>query len=165
MTVQTLDDVYTEHLQDAHSACKQSLAVTTELGRAASDKALSEALIAGSNGIAEGMSTLAELCAEHDVDPEGERCKAMEGMAREARLRVLETDYGDEAARDAMIVAQYQRMAHYAIAVYGSLVAFANRLGFDADGAKLKDMLASAYGGDRRMTDIATGGVNEAATA
>lgn len=161
----SLTDLYIAHLQDAYSACRQSLAVTTELGRAASDKALSEALIDGSNGIAEGMNQLASLCADHGVDPEAKPCKAMEGIARAARDSVADGTIVDAATRDAMIAAQYQRMAHYAIAVYGCLVAFANRLGLDGDGAMLRAMLDSGYDGDRRMTAIATGGLNASAAA
>lgn len=62
-----------------------------------------------------------------------------------------------------MIITQYQRMVHYALAGYGSVVAFANRLGLDDDAAKLQKLLDETYDGDRHMTAIATGGVNKAA--
>ena len=163
MAIKNLKDIYVDQLQDVYSACKQSLEVTTELGRAAKDKELSEALIAGSKGISEGMDTLAGLCAEHDVDPEGEHCKGMAGLVREARSHALDEDYGDEDAQDAMIITQYQRMAHYAIAGYGCLVAFANRLDLDGDAAKLQECLDATYHGDRHMTSIAEGRVNDAA--
>jgi ferritin-like metal-binding protein YciE len=87
----------------------------------------------------------------------------MEGLVAEARAHALDAQFGDSAARDAMIVTQYQRMAHYAIAAYGCLRAFADRLKLDDDGATLQAMLDSAYDGDRRMTQIATDGVNRAA--
>ena len=85
MPLNNLRDVYLDQIQDLYSACKQSLDITTELGRAASDKELSEALIAGANGISEGMDALKSLCATHDINPDGEHCKGMEGLAREAR--------------------------------------------------------------------------------
>ena len=59
-----------------------------------------------------------------------------------------------------MIISQYQRMVHYALAGYGTVVAFANRLGLDGDAAQLQACLDDTYDGDRRMTKIATSGVN-----
>ncbi|MGR3436044.1 MAG: YciE/YciF ferroxidase family protein [Shimia sp.] len=163
MAIGSLKDVYHDQLQDLYSACKQSLEVTTELGRAAKDETLSKALQDGAQGISQGMDDIASLCADHGIDPEGEHCKGMEGLVKEARAHGIEEDFSDDEARDAMIVTQYQRMAHYAIAGYGCLKAFANRLGFDGDGAVLEKCLDASYDGDRRMTEIATGGINKAA--
>ncbi|HSG33004.1 MAG TPA: DUF892 family protein, partial [Sphingomonadaceae bacterium] len=95
MTLNTLQDVYKDQLQDLYSACKQSLDATTELGRAAEDKELSEALIAGANGISAGIDELKSLCAKHDIDPDGEHCKGMEGLAREARSHGIEQSFSD----------------------------------------------------------------------
>ncbi len=163
MAMNSLKDVYLDQLQDIYSADKQSLDITTKLGAAATDKGLSEALIDGANGISRGMDKIASLCADHGIDPTGEHCKGMEGLVREARAHALDEDFGDDDTRDAMIITQYQRMAHYGIAGYGCLVAFANRLGLDGDAAVLQDCLDHTYDGDRRMTEIATGGINKAA--
>lgn len=165
--MKTLHDVYHLQLQDAHSACKQSLAATMELGRAAENKELSEALIAGANGITKGMDDLKSLCAEHDLNPNGHHCGGMEGLVKEAREHAINDDFGNPDARDAMIIAQYQRMAHYAIAAYGTLRAYANRLGLDGDGSTLGHMLDTAYDGDRTMTELATGkdGINAESVA
>ncbi len=163
MAIANLKDVYHDQLQDLYSACKQSMEVTTELGRAAKNDELQRALNDAVQGIADGMEKIAELCNDHGIDPNGEHCKGMEGLVKEARAHGLDDSITDADARDAMIITQYQRMAHYAIAGYGCLRAFANRLGLDGDGAVLSDCLDASYDGDRRMTDIATGGVNEAA--
>lgn len=163
MSLNSLKDVYLDQLQDLYSACKQSLDATTKLGNAAHDKELSDALIAGSNGISSGMDHLKALCAVHGIDPEGEHCKGMEGLVKEADSHVHQAEFGDDATRDAMIITQYQRMVHYAVAGYGCLLAFAKRLEFDEDGATLQKQLDETYEGDRRMTEIATGGVNKKA--
>lgn len=161
--MQSLEDVYHDQLQDLWSANKQSLEIVTELGRAAHDQSLSEALIAGANGIQDGMNKIAEICQQHDIDPDGEHCKGMEGLVKEANAHALEETFGDDDTRDAMIITQYQRMVHYGLAGYGCLVAFANRLGNDGDGAVLQACLDKTYDGDRTMTDIASGGINAAA--
>ncbi|RPE71259.1 ferritin-like metal-binding protein YciE [Pacificibacter maritimus] len=165
MSLNTLEDVYHDQLQDIWSANKQALDVLTELGEAAKDEGLSKALIAGSNGISEGLDKIAEICGKHGIDPNGEHCKGMEGLVAEAKAHVLNADFGNDDARDAMIITQYQRMVHYALAGYGCLVAFANRLDLDDDGAALQNCLNNTYDGDKTMTSIATGGVNAKAKA
>ncbi len=163
MSINNLKDVYFDQLQDLHSACSQSMEATSELGRAAKDEELSKALIAGVNGISEGLDVIKSICATHDLDPKAEHCKGMEGLVKEARAHGVEADITDDDARDAVIITQYQRMVHYALAGYGSVVAFANRLGLDDDAAQLQKLLDHTYDGDRHMTQIATGGVNKAA--
>ncbi|PRY22142.1 ferritin-like metal-binding protein YciE [Aliiruegeria haliotis] len=164
MSDKTLHDVYHEGLQDAYSACKQALDVTVEMGRAAGDTALSEALVDASNGISSGMDALTSLCASHDIDPDAHHCKGMEGLVAEARAHAVDAEMTSGDVRDAVIISQYQRLAHYAIAAYGTLRAFANQLDLDGDAATLSEMLDAGYDGDRRMTAIATGGgVNQSA--
>ncbi|WBU57088.1 DUF892 family protein [Paracoccus sediminicola] len=164
MAIKNLKDLYLDQLRDIYSACKQSMPVVTEMGRASKSKKLSEALIASNQGTADGMEVLAALCSDHGVDPTGEHCKGMEGLVVEARKHALETEYADEDAQDAAIITQYQRMAHYAIAGYGCVRTFANRLGLDGDAARLQECLDATWDGDRTMTEIAEGGVNKAAT-
>jgi len=160
MTLNSLTDVYHDQLQDIWSANTQALSVVNELGRAAKDEGLSKALIAASTGISDGLDKVAEICNKNGIDPNGEHCKGMEGLTAEAKAHVLDAEFGDDDARDAMIIAQYQRMVHYALAGYGCLVAFANRLGQDEDGAILQECLNHTYDGDKTMTSIATSGVN-----
>ena len=50
MAIKTLNDLYLHQLKDLYSACKQSMAIVTEMGRAAKSRELSEALIAGNQG-------------------------------------------------------------------------------------------------------------------
>lgn len=163
MPMHNLKDVYFDQLQDIWSANTQALDIVTEMGRAANDKGLSEALIAGVTGLNDGIEKVTGICNKHGVSPDGEHCKGMQGLVAEARKHVLDEEFSDPDVRDAVIITQYQRMVHYALAGYGCLVAFANRLDEDGDGAILQECLDHTYSGDRTMTDIATGGVNEAA--
>ena len=165
MALNDLKDVYIDQLQDLYSANKQSLEVTRKLAEAAEDSELKDALQAGADGIQQGMDAVAEIVRGHDADPEGEHCKGMEGLVNEAQAHALDEDFGDGAVRDAMIITQYQRMVHYALAGYGCVVAFAKRLDQQDDAKRLQTCLDNTYDGDRRMTEIATGDVNRAAAA
>lgn len=163
MAINNLKDVYLDQLEDIYSACNQSEKVTKELAEVASDSELKDALKAGVSGIQDGMNTLKEIISTHGGDPKGEFCKGMEGLVKEARSHGIEEEITDKDARDAMIITQYQRMAHYAIAGYGCLVAFARRLELKDDVGKLQKCLDATYHGDKHMTKIAESGVNAAA--
>lgn len=163
MSKDTLKDLYIEQLQDLYSADKQSLQVTRELHKAATNDALKSALADGVDGISEGMAMVSDIIQAHDAKPDGEHCKGMEGLVKEARAHAVNANISDADVRDASIVAQYQRMTHYGLAGYGTAVAFANRLGLKDDASTLQTCLDNTYGGDRRMTQIAIGEVNKAA--
>ena len=163
MAMNGLKDVYIDQCQDLYSACKQSLEATRALQGAAKNDDLRQALQAGAEGIQDGMSKVEAIVRKHGADPTGEHCKGMEGLVKEARAHALEEEFGDDDARDAMIIAQYQRMAHYAIAGWGCLAAYARKLDLQEDAATLKNNLDSTKHGDQHMNDIAENTVNAAA--
>lgn len=163
MALDSLKDLYLDQAEDIFSACKQSEAATRELASAANDGDLKKALEAGVDGIEDGMKTLTEIIRSHGGDPKGEFCKGMEGLVKEARAHGIEQEISDPHVRDAMIITQYQRMTHYAIAGYGCLLAFADRLGLKDDADKLRKALEATRHGDKTMTELATGGINKAA--
>lgn len=157
----SLSDVYLHQIHDMRSACVQSRKVTAELHSAAASADLQAALKAGVTGIEDGIATLDAMLKRLGSAPDDRvTCKAMAGMVEEARREALEASYGDEDVRDAVIITQYQRMAHYAIAGYGCLRAFARRLGHAEDEEALTTALQASRSGDETMTEIATDGVN-----
>ena len=163
MAMNGLKDVYVDQCQDLYSACKQSLEATRALEGVAKNEDLRAALKAGYEGIQDGMGKVEAIVRAHGADPTGEHCKGMEGLVKEARAHALEEEFGDDDARDAMIIAQYQRMAHYAIAGWGCLEAYARRLGLEEDAATLRDNLESTKHGDQHMNQLAESQVNPAA--
>jgi ferritin-like metal-binding protein YciE len=165
MTLSTLNDVYIDQLQDIYSADNQSLDATRKLADAATNDELKKALQRGVEGIERGKDVVASIIRRHDEDPTGEFCKGMEGLVKEVHAHVLDADFEDDDVRDAMIITQYQRMTHYGLAGYGCVVSFAKRLGLTDDAEELQTCLDNTYDGDREMTRIAEGQVNEAATS
>lgn len=155
-----LKELYVDQMRDIYSACKQSRDITIELEKASSHDSLKAALHAGHQGISSGMTALEELIRGHGAEPGGEHCRGMEGLVKEARAHALEGTFGDDAVRDAMIITQYQRMAHYAIAGYGCIKAFATRLELLNEAEKIDELLSATYDGDDTMTSLALGGIN-----
>jgi ferritin-like metal-binding protein YciE len=163
MAIDDLKDIYLAELRDLLSANEQARAATEKLARAAEDSELIAALRDGVKGIEDGIRELAGLIEGHGQRREGAHSKGMEGLVREAESHAIEEKFGAGAARDAMIITQYQRMTHYAIAGYGCVAAFAKRLGLEEEARALKTCLDDTRDGDRRMTEIAEGGINASA--
>jgi len=163
MPTDALRDLYVEQIQDMHSACVQSHGMTRRLAEAATNEDLTAALLDGVRGIERGRDTMEQLARAHGADAAAEHSKGMEGLVSEAQAQVFDETFGDDDTRDAAIIAQYQRMAHYAIAGYGTIRTFAHRLGLAAERDAAQDCLTKSYDGDRRFTEIATGEVNPAA--
>ena len=164
-TINDLTDLYKESIKDLYSADDQSIAVTKKLADAAHSQELKDALHASVKGTQKGMEAMSKIASNHGFEPTGKHCKGMEGLVKEAEAHGIKATYGDPDAQDAMIIAQYQRMAHYAIAGYGTAQAFAKRIGAKDDVKILEQCLDATYEGDKRFTDMATGksGINAAA--
>ena len=159
MIIDTLEDLYIEQLNDVYSANNQALAIVKELVLAASDHKLTGALATGGGGLEFGVSSIEEIAKGHDETLDATCCEAMERLVRITHADALNREFGENAARDAMIIIQYQRLAHYVIAGIGCLAAFADRLELDRDLEALNNCLAAFSRGDRAMTDLARGRV------
>ena len=89
-------------------------------------------------------------------------CKGMEGILEEGEEAVEKTT-GE--ARDAAIIAAAQSVEHYEIAGYGTARTYAQRLKLKPLAELLQQTLDEEGEADKLLTEIATGGVNEAAAA
>ncbi len=165
MSISNLTELYIDQLQDIYSANKQALEATKGLRSVATSEELRSALEDGVTGIQQGSEQIKGLIQGHDQDPNGEFCKGMEGLVKEAKAHAINADIDDKDVLDASIIAQYQRMAHYGMSGYGTATAFAERLGLDGDAATLRKCLENTRSGDKRMTGIAVGSVNKDAAA
>jgi ferritin-like metal-binding protein YciE len=163
MSITTLKDLYIDQLQDLYSANRQSLKVTRKLADKASNDKLKDALKRGVDGIQDGIDAVEGLIRQHGADPRGEFCQGMEGLVKEANAHAIEADIADKDVLDASIISQYQRMTHYALAGYGTVVAFARRLRLSDEVRTLQACLDSTYSGDREMSQLAEGEVNREA--
>lgn len=165
MSIDSFKDLYIDHSQDCYSALKQSTEFSSKLHGAASDGELKSAIERSIAASRQAMSEMERVIGAHGADPNGEHCVGMEGLIKEATSHALEEDFAEPSLRDAMIVAQYQRLAHYAIAAYGTSAAFAKRLGLSDDAKMWEAQLDGTYDGDRTMSKLAETEVNPDAAA
>lgn len=159
----TLKELYIDQLQDLWSANRQARQVTEKLCKAANNDTLRSTLERSLDHISAHNERLEEILGNYDASPDGEHCKGMEGLVAEVKKHALETDYSDDDVRDAQIIAQYQRMTHYGIAVYGTCRALAEQLGISEDASVLAKDLEDVKEGDHAMSRIAQESVNRRA--
>jgi len=89
---------------------------------------------------------------------QAKKCDAMEGLIKEGEGILEETVQG--VVRDAGIIAASQKIEHYEIATYGTLVAFATILGETEAAALLEETLQEEKDADSGLTDIAESAIN-----
>lgn len=95
---------------------------------------------------------------------EGKKCKAMEGLLKEAE-EIIESTPEGTATRDAALIIAAQKVEHYEIASYGGLVQIALTLDQTQVANLLEKTLEDEEDTDRLLTDIAESFINfEAAT-
>lgn len=161
MTIDTLQALYLEELQDLYSANNQMKKIVGELKIAASNRSLQDMLGKSEEKIQDHTDTLKSIVESHGERASDEHCKGMEGLVQEARKHALEQDFPDAAVRDAAIISQMQRMSHYGLAGFGTAHALALTLDLQDEAAQLNRSLDEIYEGDRYLSHIAESKVNE----
>jgi ferritin-like metal-binding protein YciE len=85
-------------------------------------------------------------------------CPAIDGILAEAEE--VTGEVADKDVLDAAIIAAGQAVEHYEITRYGSLIAWAKRLGRSGVANLLEETLNEEKAADRKLTAIAEGSVN-----
>lgn len=88
----------------------------------------------------------------------GKKCEAMEELIKEGESIMQDTESG--SLRDAGIILASQKIEHYEIASYGTLVAFAKILGEDEIASLLEETLAEEKEADVILTEVAYNSIN-----
>ena len=82
----------------------------------------------------------------------------MEGLVEEGS-EVIGED-GQDAVKDAALIASAQRVEHYEMAGYGCVRTFATLLGLDDIAAKLQETLDEEREADKSLTELAESIIN-----
>lgn len=159
----SLHDAFLDELRDAFDAEKQLTRALPRVAKAASSPALREAFtqhIQETKGQVERLTRVFESLGEK---ARGKHCDGMAGILEEAKS-ALEED-AEEATMDALLIASAQRVEHYEMAAYGTLVAWAEAMGHDEAARLLRETLDEEKAADEKLTSIAEGGINRDAAA
>lgn len=153
-----LRDLFIDSLKDIYWAEK---ALTKALPKMAKN-ATNENLIAAINDhlavTEEQVARLEQVFKIIGEKAVAKKCDAMDGLIKEGDGIIEETQPGP--VRDAGIIAASQKIEHYEIATYGTLVAFATTLGEDEAAALLEQTLGEEKEADVTLTEAAYNTIN-----
>ncbi|OJU26724.1 MAG: hypothetical protein BGN91_08750 [Nitrobacter sp. 62-13] len=158
-----LHDLFLDQLKDIYFAEKQILKALPKMAKAATSDKLRAAFEKHhdeTEGQVERLERIFELI---EKPAKGKTCDAILGLLEEGK-EVMEEYKGTEAL-DAGLLAAAQAVEHYEMARYGTMKAWAVRLGMK-DAVKLIDeTLQQERKTDKDLTALAEAGVNSEALA
>ncbi|MDH0897582.1 MULTISPECIES: ferritin-like domain-containing protein [unclassified Pseudomonas] len=163
MARKTIEDLFIHELSDIYSAEKQITRALPKMARASTNPLLSQAFQAHleeTQGQIERIDKVVEITG---FKLKRMKCVAMEGLIEEGKELIDEIDKGP--VLDAGLIGAAQKVEHYEISGYGTLIAMAKHLGLkNAAVQLLKETLAEEKSTDEKLTQIAEQGGNQAAT-
>ena len=148
-----LEDLFEHQLKDLYSAETQLIKALPKMQKAANDAELKKAFEKHLVETLTHKKRLEEVCEELDIKPSGETCKAMKGLIEEAEGMIDEK--ADKDVKDAGLIAEAQRVEHYEISAYGTVVRYAKELGHKQIASKLQKTLDEEYKTDEALTALA----------
>lgn len=148
MQIKSVEDIFIHLLSDTYSAEKQLTKALSKLSRSAySDKltAAFQSHLDETHGQIERIDQVVD--SEDGLKLKRIKCAAMEGLIEEANEVIESTDKNE--VRDAALIAAAQKVEHYEIASYGTLVTLAEQLGYKKAAKLLKETLE-----EEKATDV-----------
>ncbi len=155
----TLHDAFVDELRDTYDAEKQVSKALPKMAKAASSPALRAAFDAHLQETRQQVARLEEVFATLDEKVRGKHCDGVAGIIEEGKS-VMEEDY-DDATMDACLIASAQRVEHYEMAAYGTLVAWARAMGHSEAADLLQETLDEEKAADEKLSSLAEGGINQ----
>jgi len=157
-----LKELYIEELKDIYNAENQLVKALPKMAKAASSEELKNGFLKHLEQTKGHVQRLEKVFRALGENPKGKKCKGMEGLIEEGS-EAMEEDF-EGAVMDAALIGAAQRVEHYEIAAYGTMIAFANALGETEQAETLEETLNEEKETDEKLTEIA-GTINEEAVS
>ena len=158
MEMNDLQDLFIEELKDLYSAEKQLLKALPRVAKGADNPELKTALQNHVKQTEVHVQRLERIFEKLGTSGRGKKCKGMEGLIEENK-EMLEED-ADPEVMDAGLIVGCQKVEHYEIAGYGSVVTFAKLLGDQESAKLLAQTLDEEERADKLLTEIAESSIN-----
>jgi ferritin-like metal-binding protein YciE len=154
----TLQQLFEETLRDIYYAEKAILKSLPKMAKKAASEDLASAFqehIDQTETHVERLELIFEMIGRA---PRGKRCPAIDGLAEETSELMQEAK--DDTVRDAGMLAAAQAVEHYEIARYGTLSAWADKLGMAEAVELLEETLAEEKQTDMKLSELALSEIN-----
>ncbi|HWW49907.1 MAG TPA: ferritin-like domain-containing protein [Xanthobacteraceae bacterium] len=153
-----LEDLFYDTLRDIFYAEKKILRTLPKMARAANSpelKAAFEKHEMETEGQVERLNKIFDLLGR---PARGKTCDAIDGITDEG-AEVMES-YKDSPALDAGLLAAAQAVEHYEISRYGTLRAWAKKLGQEQVATLLDETLSEETATDKALSQLAMSAIN-----
>ncbi len=155
-----LKKFFIEELQDIYWAEKHLVKELPKMQKAATSEELADAFGDHQAATEEHVSRLEEVFRMMGETAKAKKCEAMDGLVKEAQ-QIIEDTEEESATRDVALIMAAQKVEHYEIATYGSLVQLAKTIGMNNIAEVLAETLMEEKETDELLTSIAESGINE----
>jgi ferritin-like metal-binding protein YciE len=157
----TLHDAFIEELRDIYDAEQQITRSLPRMAEAATSADLRAGFEAHLEETRDHVMRVEQALAMLDEKARAKHCDGMAGILDEGTA-VLKVD-SDDMSKDARLIAAAQRVEHYEMAVYGTLVTWARAMGHSEVADLLQMNLDEEKMADANLTALAEGGINQQA--
>lgn len=150
-----LEKLFHDALKDIYWAEKHLTKELPKMQKAATTQELKDAIEEHTTQTEEHVARLEQVFEMMGKKAQAKKCDGMEGLTKEGQSVVEETEDGS-MTRDAGIIMSAQKVEHYEISAYGSLVALATTMGQ----SEIADILATTLE-EEKQTDTLLSGIAE----
>ncbi|CAN5472917.1 ferritin-like domain-containing protein [soil metagenome] len=156
-----LKHLFEHTLKDIYNSENQILKALPEMEAKAKSPELKKAIRTHIDQTQKQVERVEQVGKKLGFDLTGVVCAATVGLIKEAKENLEE--FGGTPAGDAAIIASAQKVEHYEIANYGTVITWAEELGYKDVVEILRNTLAEEEETDQILTGIAKKGVNQGA--
>jgi ferritin-like metal-binding protein YciE len=153
MSVKTIEELFIHELSDIYSAEKQLTKALPKLARAATSPELKEAFESHLEETQGQVDRIDQIVERLGIRLKRIKCAAMEGLVEEGKEVIEGVEEGP--LRDIALIGGGNKVEHYEIASYGTLVALAKKLGYKSAVPLLSATLAEEKAADQKLTMLA----------
>ena len=160
--IKSMQDLFLHGLQDVYYAEKQIVRSLPSMIEKATNRELAKALRDHLQETEHQVTRLEKVFENLGESPRGTDCPAIDGLISEANDVAGEVD--DKKVLDAAVIGSAQAIEHYEISRYGTLIAWAEELGYDNVTGLLNSNLREEKAADKKLNGIAEAKVNRKAS-
>jgi ferritin-like metal-binding protein YciE len=158
MTEKNLNDLFLDTLKDIYYAEKQIYKSLPKMAKAANSDQLRQAFEKHHDETEGQIERLEQIFELLEKPARGKKCDAIEGILDEGKE--IMDEYKRTPALDAGLLAAAQAVEHYEISRYGTLKAWATKLGNKEVVRLLDQTLSEEKKTDETLSKLATSAVN-----
>lgn len=161
MKIQSLNDLMIYLISDMTSAEKQQLSTLDKMVKKVANPELKKVLEQHLKETQEQINRLDQACKALNITPSREKCEVMEGLVQEAEELIQHTK--DQDTLDAALIAAAQRVKHYEISSYGTIVTYAKMLDKIEVANLISQILSEEKKIDEKLSRLAESAINQQA--